>query len=61
MTGPLNKARVCSRICSGVIVSFALGRGEVFNAGTCEWVNGLRLRDHGIETVTRNVLRRFLR
>lgn len=46
---------------SGVIVSFALGRGEVFNAGTCEWVNGLRLRDHGIETVTRNVLRRFLR
>ena len=46
---------------SGVIVSFTHGRGEVFNAGTCEWVNGLRLRDHGIETVTRNVLTRFLR
>ena len=44
---------------NGAIVTFARGRGEVFTAGCCEWVNGLRLRDPQIERVTRNVLRRF--
>jgi len=33
----------------------------VFHAGSCEWVAGLVARDHGTETVTRNVLERFSR
>ena len=45
---------------SGVMVSFTRGRGEVFTAATCEWVNGLRLNDPTVEQVTRNVLHRFL-
>lgn len=45
---------------AGMIVSFPRGRGMVFTAGTCEWVNGLRLRDTSVIMVTDNVLRRFL-
>jgi len=44
---------------NGMIVHFARGRGEVFTAATCEWVNGLRLGDMQVEQVTRNVLERF--
>lgn len=44
---------------SGMIVHFTRGRGEVFNAATCEWVNGLRLGDLQVARVTRNVLERF--
>ncbi|MBC6439343.1 MAG: hypothetical protein GDA49_02800 [Rhodospirillales bacterium] len=44
---------------NGMIVNFRRGRGEVFTAACCEWVNSLRLRDNQAEQVTRNVLRRF--
>ena len=44
---------------NGVIVHWARGRGEIFNAATCEWVNGLTRRDWQVEQVTRNVLQRF--
>ena len=44
---------------NGMIVSFSKGKGEVFTAATCEWVNGLRLGDVQVEQVTRNVLNRF--
>jgi hypothetical protein len=44
---------------SGMVVSFTRGAGSVFHAGTCDWVAGLMRRDHGVETVTRNVLARF--
>ena len=44
---------------AGMVVSFARGRGEVFTAGTCEWVNGLRLGDPYVCAITENVLRRF--
>jgi hypothetical protein len=44
---------------SGMIVNFKRGAGEVYTAGTCEWVNGLIVRDFYTETVTRNVLNRF--
>jgi hypothetical protein len=44
---------------AGMIVSLGLGRGEVFHAGSCEWVAGLAARDVMTETVTRNVLDRF--
>jgi hypothetical protein len=45
---------------SGMIVSFKRGRGEVFHAGSVEWVVGLLRRDAQVERVTRNVLDRFL-
>ena len=46
---------------AGMIVSFPRGAGEVFTAGTCEWVNGLRVQDPYVTGVTQNVLQRFLR
>ena len=49
----------CERGC-GVIVHWPRGRGEVFTAGTCEWVMGLTRRDVQVERVTRNVLDRFI-
>ncbi|MBI1383498.1 MAG: hypothetical protein GC150_01110 [Rhizobiales bacterium] len=45
---------------SGMMVSMRKGRGEVFTAGTCEWVAGLIDRDPFVERITRNVLDRFL-
>ena len=45
---------------AGMIVSFRKGRGEVFHAGTCEWVMGLAREDQMVMQVTRNVLNRFL-
>lgn len=44
---------------SGMIVHFARGAGEVFTAGTCEWVNGLIEGDCYTQQITRNVLDRF--
>jgi hypothetical protein len=45
---------------SGMIVSLRRGRGEVFHAGSVEWVAGLLRRDPQVERVTSNVLNRFL-
>ncbi|MER8970759.1 hypothetical protein NKI25_35205 [Mesorhizobium sp. M0808] len=45
---------------SGMIVNFKRGQGEVFHAGTCEWVAGLLRHDAMVECVTRNVLNRYL-
>ena len=45
---------------AGMIVNFARGRGEVFHAGSCEWVAALSRRDALIERVTTNVLARYL-
>ncbi|MBS0559272.1 MAG: hypothetical protein JSR21_04380 [Proteobacteria bacterium] len=45
---------------SGMIVSMKRGQGEVFTAGSCEWIMGLALRDFQTERLTRNVLDRFL-
>ena len=44
---------------NGMIISWKRGRGEVFTAGTCEWVAGLIRGDAQVEQVTRNVLNRF--
>ncbi len=46
---------------SGMIVSFPKGKGEVFHAGTCEWVAGLIDGDPVVERITRTVLDRFAR
>ncbi len=45
---------------NGMIVSFQRGKGEVFHAGSCEWVAGLLRKDAMVERVTANVLDRFL-
>lgn len=45
---------------NGMIVSFRRGAGEIFHAGSCEWVAGLLRRDAMVERVTANVLDRFL-
>jgi hypothetical protein len=44
----------------GCIVSFRKGKGEVFHAGTCDWVAGLSRGDQMVWTVTKTVLDRFL-
>ncbi|MER5686347.1 N,N-dimethylformamidase beta subunit family domain-containing protein [Streptomyces sp. NPDC002205] len=44
---------------SAMIATFSRGSGTVFNAGSCEWVNGLIHRDPFTERITRNVLDRF--
>ena len=46
---------------AGMIVNFEKGRGEVFHAGSVEWVAGLLRRDPLVERVTANVLNRYLR
>ncbi len=45
---------------SGMIVNFRRGRGEVFHAGSVEWIAGLLRGDPQVERVTCNVLRRYL-
>jgi hypothetical protein len=45
---------------AGMVVCFARGRGEVFHAGSCEWVAALLRRDPMVERVTANVLARYL-
>jgi hypothetical protein len=45
---------------AGMIVNFARGKGEVFHAGSCEWVAALSRRDAMIGRVTANVLERYL-
>jgi hypothetical protein len=42
-----------------MVASFEKGKGEVFCAGTCEWVAGLIRRDDFTELITKNVLDRF--
>jgi hypothetical protein len=46
---------------AGMIGIFQRGAGTVFNAGSCEWVNGLRLREPICERVTANVIDRFMK
>ena len=46
---------------AGMIGIFQRGAGTVFNAGSCEWVNGLRLREPICERVTANVIDHFMK
>ena len=44
-----------------MIVNFPRGKGEVFHAGSCEWVAGLlRAGRRWSRRVTKNVLDRYL-
>ena len=51
--------RAKSQYGAGMMAVFTRNGGTVFNAGSCEWVNGLRLREPFTEKITRNVLDRF--
>ncbi|WP_108810222.1 N,N-dimethylformamidase beta subunit family domain-containing protein [Sphingorhabdus sp. Alg231-15] len=42
-----------------VMASFKCGKGEVFNAGTTEWVHGLAAQNSFVEQITKNVFTRF--
>ena len=42
---------------NGCMVDYRRGAGAVFNAGSCEWVNGLITHEPTVERVTRRVLR----
>ena len=44
----------------GMIVNFRKGAGEVFHAGSSDWIIGLTRADAMVEQVTRNVLNRSL-
>ncbi|MEQ8813476.1 MAG: hypothetical protein RLO51_29070 [Thalassobaculum sp.] len=44
----------------GMVVSMRRGRGEVFTAGSCEWLTGLAKGDFYTQQITRNVIDRFL-
>ena len=44
----------------GMIVNFPKGRGEVFHAGSSDWIIGLTRQDAIVAQVTRNVLNRYL-
>ena len=44
---------------AGMIASFTKGKGQVVNVGTCEWVNGLLLKNEFVEQITHNVLTKF--
>jgi len=44
---------------NGMIISWQRGKGEIFTAGTCEWVAGMIRNDGQVEQITRNVLDRF--
>ncbi len=41
------------------MIHWRRGKGEVFNAATCEWVVGLAQGDRQVDRITRNVLDRF--
>ena len=55
---PENRARMMRG--HAVLATFKRGKGEVFNSGTTEWAYGLKARNPFVETITKNVLGRFL-
>ena len=61
LTGRKDEAAIeATKRGAGMIVHFTKGKGEVFHAGTCDWIMGLTRRDAMVEQVTRNVLNRFM-
>ncbi len=44
---------------AGMIAAFSRGEGEVFNGGSTEWSNALRVGDPFVDRIVRNVLDRF--
>lgn len=46
---------------SGMVVLCPRGKGQIFNAGSCEWVSGLKQADPYTQMITCNVLNRFIK
>ena len=42
------------------ITNMKKGKGEVFCAGTLQWVHGLQQREPFIEAITRTVINRYI-
>jgi len=61
LPGDRQEARERIRYGAGMVVAMKRGRGEVFTAGSCEWVMGLTRQDPFTIAVTRNALKRFSR
>ncbi|MBN9221321.1 MAG: hypothetical protein J0I79_25535 [Mesorhizobium sp.] len=61
LTGSADRASIekTKRGC-GAIVHFERGKGEVFHAGSSDWIMGLVRDDQIVIRITRNVLDRFL-
>lgn len=61
LTGSADQASIekTKRGC-GAIVHFQRGKGEVFHAGSSDWIMGLVRDDHIVIQITKNVLDRFL-
>lgn len=57
---PPKSPNFASRYGSSMIVVMPKGQGEVFNAGTVSWINGLRDGDFYTQQITRNVLDRYV-
>ena len=53
-------ANLRSKYGASVIAVMPKGSGEVFNAGTTSWVNGLRDGDFFTQQITRNVLNGYV-
>lgn len=56
---PPKSANFGSKYGSSMIAVMSKGKGEVFNAGTASWINGLRDGDFYTQQITRNVLNRY--
>ncbi len=59
-SGDTPELRKKSQYGAGMMAIFSRNGGTVFNAGSCEWINGLRLREPFTEKITRNVLDKFI-
>lgn len=53
---PIRDVNLRSKYGSAMIAVMQKGKGEVFNAGTTSWINGLRGGDFFTQQITRNVL-----
>ena len=54
------KKRAAAARGSGMVITCQKGKGQIFNAGTCEWVAGLKLNNADTVQITRNVLSKFI-
>jgi hypothetical protein len=58
--GEVNDAtRARVRYGASMMVNVPKGDGDIFNGGSAEWVNALKMRDPFVEKITRNVLDRY--
>jgi len=56
-----DEARAAAARGNGMMISCKRGEGQIFAAGSCEWVAGLKLNDTDTTIITRNVLEQFCR